>query len=361
MEQDGNSQDIHAEREGIWCVVANVKGERPFGPDGVERRSGTRQFRAGTKVYIAGCYAGTCERVIGIGLHRQSRHFVTCVINVCHVENFQAKLVYQPRVMDIIRQDSRCFIRTLEEAEHWAGAFSEWQRMWRKPTMTEIEWLSCTDPTKLLSSLGGRSSDRRLRLFACACCRHVSRLFADARSQKAVEIAEQYADGLTDHDQLIRARDEARTAKGQFLPVSILPHSELAARRAANAAQDATRESGWSAASNCMAESARAVNPQDTNYCDPLELRHQTLILRCIFGYPFRPVALDPGWLAWNDRTVVKLAQGIYDDRAFDLLPILADALEDAGCHDPDMLAHCRQPELHVRGCWVVDLLLHKK
>jgi hypothetical protein len=72
-------------------------------------------------------------------------------------------------------------------------------------------------------------------------------------------------------------------------------------------------------------------------------------------------VAVGPSWLAWNDGTVVKLAQGIYDDRAFDRLPVLADALEEAGCDDADILDHCRRPGEHVRGCWVVDLLLGKK
>jgi hypothetical protein len=54
------------------------------------------------------------------------------------------------------------------------------------------------------------------------------------------------------------------------------------------------------------------------------------------------------------------LAQAIDDERAFDRLPILADALEDAGCTDADLLNHCRGPGLHVMGCWVVDMLLGK-
>ena len=74
----------------------------------------------------------------------------------------------------------------------------------------------------------------------------------------------------------------------------------------------------------------------------------------------FRPVALNTAWLAWNDGTIPKLAQAIYDDRAFDRLPILADALEDAGCTDADILGHCRGGGEHTRGCWVVDLVLGK-
>jgi hypothetical protein len=80
----------------------------------------------------------------------------------------------------------------------------------------------------------------------------------------------------------------------------------------------------------------------------------------CVLGNPFRPVAFDPAWLAWNDGAVAKRAQAIYDDRGFDRLPLLADALEDSGCTEAEILAHCRGPGPHVRGCWVVDLLLGK-
>jgi hypothetical protein len=80
-------------------------------------------------------------------------------------------------------------------------------------------------------------------------------------------------------------------------------------------------------------------------------------LVRCIFGNPFRPATLDP---AWRTDTVVALARGIYDDRAFDRLPILADALQDAGCDNDDILNHCRDAGPHARGCWVVDLVLGK-
>jgi hypothetical protein len=81
-------------------------------------------------------------------------------------------------------------------------------------------------------------------------------------------------------------------------------------------------------------------------------------LLRDLIGDPFRPApAVDPSWLAWNDGTVAKLAAAIYEERRFADLPILADALEDAGCSDAAILAHCRGPGEHVRGCWVVDLL----
>ena len=80
-------------------------------------------------------------------------------------------------------------------------------------------------------------------------------------------------------------------------------------------------------------------------------------LIREMFGNPFRPVSLDPAWLT---STVVALAQGIYEERAFDRMPILADALQDAGCDNDDVLSHCRGNGPHVRGCWVVDLILGK-
>jgi hypothetical protein len=77
-------------------------------------------------------------------------------------------------------------------------------------------------------------------------------------------------------------------------------------------------------------------------------------IVREIFGNPFRQVAVAPEWIT---PTVLALANGIYADRAFDRMPILADGLEESGCDNKDILLHCRQPGEHVRGCWVIDLL----
>ena len=84
----------------------------------------------------------------------------------------------------------------------------------------------------------------------------------------------------------------------------------------------------------------------------------QVALLSEVFGNSFRLAPIDPTWLAWNNATVRNLAQSIYDERAFDRMPILADALEDAGCADVDVLGHCRGGGEHVRGCWVVDLVL---
>jgi hypothetical protein len=90
------------------------------------------------------------------------------------------------------------------------------------------------------------------------------------------------------------------------------------------------------------------------------ERRAQLALLRCIFGNPYRTVAVESAWLAWGGGVVVKLAHALYDERRFEDLPILADALEEAGCTEPVVLDHCRSGGEHARGCWVVDSLLGK-
>jgi hypothetical protein len=90
------------------------------------------------------------------------------------------------------------------------------------------------------------------------------------------------------------------------------------------------------------------------------EEKNQCELLRDIFGNPFRAVTFDLSWLSWNAGIIAKLAHAIYNDPGFDRLPVLADALEEAGCANSDILNHCRQLGEHVRGCWVVDLILGK-
>jgi hypothetical protein len=92
------------------------------------------------------------------------------------------------------------------------------------------------------------------------------------------------------------------------------------------------------------------------------EWREHYALLREVFGTPvFRPVSINPDWLNWRDGTVSRLAQVIYEERRFADLPVLADALEEAGCDNTDVLDHCRGGGEHVRGSWVVDLLLGKE
>jgi hypothetical protein len=205
--------------------------------------------------------------------------------------------------------------------------------------MTEAEWLACTDPRSMLDFLGGRASDRKQRLFACACCRGLWHLLTDERSQRAVEVAERYADGAATGEDLDAAREAARTAAGD------------AARVAAWAAT-------WAAAWAAAWEAARAA----------ARVAALVALLRDIFGNPFRSAAVDPSWLTWRVGTVPRLAQAAYDERELPSghldparLAVLADALEDAGCNDPDILGHLRGPGPHVRGCFAVDLVLGRE
>jgi hypothetical protein len=88
------------------------------------------------------------------------------------------------------------------------------------------------------------------------------------------------------------------------------------------------------------------------------ERARQCDLLRCVFGNPFRPVTFDPSWVSTHDGVVLRLARLIYEERRWADLPVLGDALEDAGCRDEAVLAHCRGGGEHARGCWVVDLVL---
>ncbi len=215
--------------------------------------------------------------------------------------------------------------------------------------MTEAEWLACNSIYSVMSAVRNRSGSRTLRLFLIACCREVWQAMTDWRCRRAVEVSERFADGEASEEDLfaawsaVHARD-ARTA-GHLA-------KEVADSSIAN----------WGWAADLAAEISVRLARQD-----PIEKAalfaakgRQLQLLRDITGNPFRPVSLNASWLAWNDCTVQKLAQAIYDERAFDRLPILSDALEEAGCDNADILTHLRRPGPHARGCWAVDLLIGK-
>jgi hypothetical protein len=216
--------------------------------------------------------------------------------------------------------------------------------------MTGAEWLTCDDPVRMLNALPGGISERKLRLFGVACCRAIWVLLDDDRSRTAVAVAEQLADGTVGRDQLVEARDAAREAKRRFHGPA-----QVHAWRAANAAQDVTRDNARSAALNSVAEVCRAMNAHDTNHFDGESLRRGAALLRCIFGNPFAVEAMNPKWMT---PAVVSLASAIYNERRFDRMTELADVLQYGGCDHATILAHCRAPGEHFRGCWVVDTIL---
>jgi hypothetical protein len=215
----------------------------------------------------------------------------------------------------------------------------------RVATMTEGEWLACTNPQPMLDYLRDEIGDRKLRLFICACVRRVWRQLENEISQRAVEIAEHYADGGATTEELRAAFFAALDAADLEILEPTVFNSRSAAMIAATPHPNIgdAESAGW--------YTARA---------EPLHCSsgQRARLLRDLIPSPFRSVTIDPRWLSPN---VVALAGKIYDDRTFDHLPILADALEEAGCSNSDILNHCRQSGEHVPGCWVVDLILGKE
>jgi hypothetical protein len=256
--------------------------------------------------------------------------------------------------------------------------------------MTEAKWEQCGDPSLMLAfACGspprgkipswwfGRSHGRKLRLFAAACVRRFWHLLTDERSRRAVEVGERYADGLATDGELRRAGEAV------YPVIDAAYTARDAAWDAYNATEAADQASydtvlsvdfacqifraAWAATHQSCFEAAR-YTANTASACVEEGTRHvlereQAALLRDVVGpLPFRPVSLPPFLLAWNDRCVVKLATGVYEERDFssERMGVLADALEDAGCSDPEFLGHLRSPGPHVRGCWVVDLILER-
>jgi hypothetical protein len=224
--------------------------------------------------------------------------------------------------------------------------------------MTEAEWLACEGPSRMLSVLARHKiSERKLRLFGVAVCNFNRDVFLDARIQRAIDIAESYADGRADESE----RGEAETG--------VLDVWE-------NQLDEIHPDGGFSCdpvlaliskmpyttddAAKCAERIASMTEYAHSSSFDGIEgeLQYEHCVLLCdIFGNPFRSITFAP---AWRTTDVMLLARGIYDEKAFDRMPILADALQDAGCDNDDILNHCRNGSVHVRGCWVVDLVLEK-
>jgi hypothetical protein len=223
--------------------------------------------------------------------------------------------------------------------------------------MTEQEWLACADSGPMLEFLWGKASDRKLRLFAVACCRRIRHLMSNDNPER-YEVAERFADGQCSTSQLGSAW--ALSTRLTSSTINNFPIAWNAANYADAAAGDTACTNSHEAAISVCELAQLAVNPIENKYgkADLGEEHYaQAILLKEIFGNPFRPATLDPSWLT---PTVRSIADGIYADRAFDRLPILADALQDAGCDSDDILSHCRSEGPHVRGCWVVDLILAK-
>ncbi len=216
--------------------------------------------------------------------------------------------------------------------------------------MTESEWLLSTDPAAMLRVLGEHAGPRKLRLFACACCRLLWHELIDDRSRAAVEAAERYADGLLEEDERETLFQEASRASREVLTPPGTSDTTLQLRR--------PRDPGrlFRAAISAAFAVGSGVDDLDNHLragaAHPLEAPTRARLVRCIFRGPFPPSKREK-----PPAHLVQWAHGIYDERAFDEMPFLADALDEAGCTDPALLEHMRGPGPHVRGCWAIDLL----
>jgi hypothetical protein len=258
--------------------------------------------------------------------------------------------------------------------------------------MTEADWLACTDPQRMLQFLGARrptglmrwlrrdrgksqpspQQARKLRLLACACCRRIDDLMVDERSREAVEVAELHAVGAASDAELEAAREQARAAYEALLARGNVPHLPLPYARPAEPTLAWVHAAGaaLAAARGEVTEAMRAFEKAAmliaTDFDDLAWAREaacaaaQVALIREIFGNPCCDAIADPAWLRWHDGTVPRIALGIYKECRFADMPILHDALLDAGCDDETVLDHCRTTDGHVRGCWVIDALLEK-
>ena len=219
----------------------------------------------------------------------------------------------------------------------------------------------------------------RLRRVACASCRRIWHLLSDERSRKAVELSERYADGTVTKQELSAAQSRAAAALktwrdrelampernamagsaaawGQWLQAPKRTYAAKAAKAAASPTERTRKITKDLIQATSFAVSAESIG-------ETLPVLRQILpgrlwMLKCIFGNLFRTIAVDPAWLT---PAVVGLASFIYEESAFARLPDLASVLEARDCKNADILNYCRQPGEHVRGCWVVDLILGKE
>jgi hypothetical protein len=226
----------------------------------------------------------------------------------------------------------------------------------RNNTLTKDEWLGCTRPAPMLKYLRGKASARKLRLFAVACCRRIWNLLPDDASRHAVVLAEGFADGQVSSEDLLASRMAVERRRPALVnsPVSDVAPAACQVVRAATARAVDRAVSGASFHTWYAVERGFGLYPGWTSIREQEE-RAQCHYLRDLFGNPFCLAALDPGW---RSPTAVAIADGMYGARDFTAMPLLADALQDAGCENADILGHCRGDGPHARGCWVVDLVL---
>jgi hypothetical protein len=222
--------------------------------------------------------------------------------------------------------------------------------------MTEEDWFTTTNPYDITHHKHSRD-DRKRRLMACACLRRVFGSTLDHQLLTLVGAAEEYADGMVSSSELVALRKSVRK---HFHAHDVSEHEKFQLQYHTTKAALMVSEKEFMNFKMALEQCQFAQGSLDRSLWDlsiEAERRAQRQIGREIFQNPYRPITFNS---SWRTSTAVALAESIYTDRAFDRLPILADALEDAGCDAAELLAHFRGPELHVRGCWALDLVLGK-
>jgi hypothetical protein len=231
--------------------------------------------------------------------------------------------------------------------------------------MDEKTWLTCEDPWPMLQFMRGRAGARKLRLFAVACARQLWGPASEGATAAALAAAEFLADG---------------GGAGTRATLVRVPAGEVAIDCSASDPVGPVWPAGGGSSRKRLDAGAtppllRTVLEQVA--CGPadpmlprwlllhldqagLSLARQAELLRDMVRGPFRPIFFQPSRLRCNNGAAPKLAQAIYQERAFDRLPVLADAVEEAGCDDDEVLGHLRGPGPHTRGCWPLDLVLGK-
>jgi hypothetical protein len=215
--------------------------------------------------------------------------------------------------------------------------------------MTEAQWRACEDSESMVELLRPVVSDRKLRLFACGVCRKLVTLVGTGEYVLGLEAAEDYADSGRTKSAMKRYRQALTNRR-----ISLSGGNQPEEYTALFLGTVAISEKDFRSFPTCLSDLHR------DQQGDLLErvIRAAGPTIRDIFGSPFRPVTFSP---SWRTDTAVSLARQMYAARDFSAMPILADALQDAGCDNEDVLGHCRGTGPHVRGCWVVDLVLGKQ
>lgn len=238
----------------------------------------------------------------------------------------------------------------------------------KRPRNGLLDWLGIG--RRRVTQIPSRAPERKLRLLACAFCQRLLHLLPSEGCAEYLDAAEAFAAGLLGEEALSKAELAAQqgletlqrraygggpqssrkaTTVGVRIPGEVLAAAYLAAR--------GDPEEAIALVVEAATEHALGSVDRARSTADALGATARVYLMWEIFGNPFWTPEIDPAWLTQNDGRVRKVAEVIYAERAFDLLPQLADALEEVGCTEPDILAHCRQDGEHVRGCWVVDLL----